>query len=1054
MYKCDKRLVFTQKIDKAVGDYIGTLVCKGEEYCVQVQEGLINPEKINNYDERLWIVIKSTMFKNGYRLREGDVIKLGKVMFKVRELKSDDKKNNGTILENKILRKEKTFAEGNNNVIEMNILPGGQNLGNQNNFSHKYQNINQNSQKNNLDPTIKKRKGNNNPQCRICLMDDNEPENPLINPCHCTGSVRFIHLLCIRQWLKSKIVSKNFNFLSVHSYKNLECELCKTPFPERIRFRSDILSLVDYAKPESNYLMLESLSREKRETRYLYIIHMQEKNEIKLGRSNDSDVRMTDISVSRNHAVLKLLHGDFYLEDNSSKFGTLVQIQNDITIIPNKQIAMQSGKLFLIFNTIKTCFAWVTCYKNKKLHKFDYNDLLENDSPCYYKEEIDSLHVVNTDYSMSFDGGSSKNIPKVNSRKGSMQTQTKEVVNVNVNVEQEKLDKFIFKQIEKDLKELKEEMKEGINCEKNNFDENENFENNIINDSQNSQNSQNENDYTGINYVNTNTINNKTQNENRSALKTDQNYNNDVRQGPGGYNNLPNNSFSQINGNYPMSENNLNLLASYSGNSFNQDQDHNLNHNDNHNHITGNNFEDENPEENNKLILLNKNQSKMNYFSHNVNNNQNLSKLEGYNLNENEFCSSPTLEDNLNMTGNLHRRSLPTMDKNGKNDMYNVTPIMREFSVFKRYRSSREFLKVNNDENSLKPEDEKEMEDLEIENKLVIIENKFKKASPFLNSAKGEKIEKVEKIEKINLENEIFLEKEKIIKTENDTFGVNNQNLIKNDDDDDLLNGLNHNNYNNHNNQINTKFYNEEIDLIDLNSNRERNKLAQEKKIVQEDLNNRNIINLKENDDLSTLHINDMNLINDINYRNDFKYINEINDFIQNSNDNNSNVILPIILPIKNNYHTEQLNPSNNLDLFDKFFEFTNFDNEISKDKDRDKDKDDFFEKMEEKEKINYTSENLIISVDKNNNKNIKIKKSPFELAEYDLNNLNFSPETEIEEKTKNKTENEKSDTENEKNENKNSLLPDHEEAMTEIDANALENLASHKSAFMNILTK
>ena len=32
--------------------------------------------------------------------------------------------------------------------------------------------------------------------CRICLSEE-EPGNPIISPCKCIGSVRFIHLKCI-----------------------------------------------------------------------------------------------------------------------------------------------------------------------------------------------------------------------------------------------------------------------------------------------------------------------------------------------------------------------------------------------------------------------------------------------------------------------------------------------------------------------------------------------------------------------------------------------------------------------------------------------------------------------------------------------------------------------------------------------------------------------------------------------------------------------------------------------------------------------------------------
>ena len=51
-----------------------------------------------------------------------------------------------------------------------------------------------------------------------------------------------------------------------------------------------------------------------------------EKKTFKLGRGHESDVRVSDISVSRCHALVKYNeeNGRFYLEDNLSKFGTLV----------------------------------------------------------------------------------------------------------------------------------------------------------------------------------------------------------------------------------------------------------------------------------------------------------------------------------------------------------------------------------------------------------------------------------------------------------------------------------------------------------------------------------------------------------------------------------------------------------------------------------------------------------------------------------------------------------------------------------------------------------
>jgi pSer/pThr/pTyr-binding forkhead associated (FHA) protein len=50
------------------------------------------------------------------------------------------------------------------------------------------------------------------------------------------------------------------------------------------------------------------------------------------GRSHDSDIRITDISVSRFHAKIKYERGNYYLEDMNSKFGTLALIKGNFKL--------------------------------------------------------------------------------------------------------------------------------------------------------------------------------------------------------------------------------------------------------------------------------------------------------------------------------------------------------------------------------------------------------------------------------------------------------------------------------------------------------------------------------------------------------------------------------------------------------------------------------------------------------------------------------------------------------------------------------------------------
>ncbi|XP_056104068.1 E3 ubiquitin-protein ligase MARCH8 isoform X2 [Rhinichthys klamathensis goyatoka] len=51
--------------------------------------------------------------------------------------------------------------------------------------------------------------------CRICHCEGDD-ESPLITPCHCTGSLRFVHQGCLQQWIKSSDTRC--------------CELCKYDF--------------------------------------------------------------------------------------------------------------------------------------------------------------------------------------------------------------------------------------------------------------------------------------------------------------------------------------------------------------------------------------------------------------------------------------------------------------------------------------------------------------------------------------------------------------------------------------------------------------------------------------------------------------------------------------------------------------------------------------------------------------------------------------------------------------------------------------------------------
>ena len=65
-----------------------------------------------------------------------------------------------------------------------------------------------------------------------------------------------------------------------------------------------------------------------------------DKQQFKLGRGHESEVRINDISVSRCHAIIKYKDDGFYIEDNISKFGTIVLLKERIQLLQDHTLAV------------------------------------------------------------------------------------------------------------------------------------------------------------------------------------------------------------------------------------------------------------------------------------------------------------------------------------------------------------------------------------------------------------------------------------------------------------------------------------------------------------------------------------------------------------------------------------------------------------------------------------------------------------------------------------------------------------------------------------------
>ena len=221
----------------------------------------------------------------------------------------------------------------------------------------------------------------NKPACRICYGEENTEENPLICPCICKGSMRYIHYLCLKNWLNSKIEEemsedsgeRNPDCIS-YNRKDIACELCKEKFPDYIIHNGVYYNILFYKPKFEEFIVLESMKSSIVKNKYIHVISLENKEFISIGRATESDLSLPELSVSRNHCLIHKEHGKVYLEDNTSKFGTLVLIQNKNMIVNDfMTLKIQVGKTFAKFKLeIPFSFSWSCCGRSDTVERMDY----------------------------------------------------------------------------------------------------------------------------------------------------------------------------------------------------------------------------------------------------------------------------------------------------------------------------------------------------------------------------------------------------------------------------------------------------------------------------------------------------------------------------------------------------------------------------------------------------------------------------------------------------------------------------------------------------------
>ena len=359
----------------------------------------------------------------------GDIIKLGRVRLKIETICFKGIYESCQISNNYVKNKSKLKYGSTLNQNNLNVNKINNNM-NTNINNSQNESIIEEEKNNNFEKAKKDKKKSVNlddisinsdknstskPTCRICYLTSSDMENPLVSPCKCSGSMKYIHYKCLKHCIEVNLTKKIEPNYKYYNWKSYSCEICKEEYPKYIKLKDSLYPLVDLEIGFSSYITCDYALyddiKKKTSRKGILIIKINEESDediITLGRSQNNKVKLKDISVSRNHCNIIKRKNQLYIVDKGSKFGSLIYINNPLSInMENDQETIISGRHWFsikleeetnffskIFFPTKCC----QCSEIKKNYDVDIEHLDENnDNHNQHPEKLYSL-INNNNY--------------------------------------------------------------------------------------------------------------------------------------------------------------------------------------------------------------------------------------------------------------------------------------------------------------------------------------------------------------------------------------------------------------------------------------------------------------------------------------------------------------------------------------------------------------------------------------------------------------------------------------------------------------------------------
>ena len=291
--------------------------------------------------ERLYELFPLDKYIN---INEGDIIKIGRIRMKFDKIsfKSQDKSLYDLVYKNILNNSQTINSKENNETISANRFLYSSLLNNQSSARNTEFNGN-----------------NNKPNCRLCYQTESTISDPLISPCNCNGSMKYIHLSCLKNSIKLKYHKKSEMYYDMFIFQNYSCEICLSMYPKYIIYKTQVYFLIDIDLDKfENYVLCDLtqyVDNNQRISHFGYLMFkIDDDLELSLGRKKNNHIKLKDISVSRNHCVIKKIGDNLLMKDLGSKFGTMKYINNYLEINFNENTKLLTGKHELEFSLVKS----------------------------------------------------------------------------------------------------------------------------------------------------------------------------------------------------------------------------------------------------------------------------------------------------------------------------------------------------------------------------------------------------------------------------------------------------------------------------------------------------------------------------------------------------------------------------------------------------------------------------------------------------------------------------------------------------------------------------